>query len=92
MKSEREQFIRRIGVYLAGIAIGCVILGLFHQAREAEAMRQAAAREAAADTASAPASSPAGAPSTAQTQAAPAAPTVGVNPTPPESGAIATPK
>jgi len=45
VKSEREQFIRRLGVYLAGIAIGCVILGLFQQARQAEAQRQAAARK-----------------------------------------------
>lgn len=91
MKSEREQFIRRLGVYLAGIAIGCVILGLFQQARQAEAMRQAAARDAAIDAASSPASGPTAA-LTAPAQPSPPAKHAGENPTPPESGSMPTPK
>lgn len=55
VRTERQQFFARLAVYLMGIAIGCVILGFFSQARQAEAQRQAAARAAAEAAEAAPA-------------------------------------
>ncbi|MFO0833196.1 MAG: hypothetical protein U0637_15290 [Phycisphaerales bacterium] len=48
-KQTRAQFLRKLGKYLLGIAIGFVLLGFFQRMRQAEAARRQAEAQSAAN-------------------------------------------
>ncbi|MCC6677183.1 MAG: hypothetical protein IT436_08565 [Phycisphaerales bacterium] len=52
MQSDRDRMMRRLGYYLAGLALGCVLVGIYFQGRQAQVARQqqAARAEAERDT------------------------------------------
>lgn len=52
-KQTAPQFFRKLGIYLLGIAIGFMLLGLFQQLRRIEAQNRADAAKAAAEKAAA---------------------------------------
>jgi hypothetical protein len=56
---ERARFRERLGTYLIGVAIGCMIVGVLLMNRQRMAQREAARRAAQEPPASAPGAAPA---------------------------------
>lgn len=46
--SNRDQTFRRLGYYLMGVALGCILVGIYFQGRRAQVAQQRAAQEQAA--------------------------------------------
>lgn len=49
--SSRQQNFRRLGYYLTGVALGCVLIGIYFQGRKAYVARRAEAQRAEAQRA-----------------------------------------
>lgn len=47
MPSDRSRTLRRLAYYLMGLALGCVLLGVYFQGRQAHVARQRAQEQAA---------------------------------------------